>query len=112
MIDWHQVAELKGAIGKDDFEEVVVLFLQEVEVALDRLCTTSGEALCAELHNLKGSALNLGFRNLAVLCQTEEEAAKSNQTVNVAQLHSSFEASRQVFEQGQAQPPQIGIPNS
>ena len=66
MIDWTRVTELHREVGAEDFEEVVSLFVEEVEMALDALdpLTPSPE----HLHFLKGSALNLGFTALAQQC--------------------------------------------
>ncbi|WP_108483796.1 Hpt domain-containing protein [Oceaniglobus ichthyenteri] len=78
MIDWHRVEQLKGEIGADDFAEVVVLFLDEVDGVIARLDTrTDTVNLGDDLHFLKGSALNLGFRDFARLCQDGEHTAKT-----------------------------------
>ena len=43
MIDWTRVQQLKDEIGASDFEEIVVLFLEEVEEVVERLKTSSGK---------------------------------------------------------------------
>lgn len=71
MILWSRVEELREEVGEEDFSEVAEMFLDEVEEALTRLAqgaTDPGE----ELHFVKGSALNLGFRGLALACATAE----------------------------------------
>ncbi|WP_442970022.1 hypothetical protein [Roseovarius sp. ZX-A-9] len=37
MIDWSRVAELRSEIGAEDFDEVVELFLEEVEAEISVL---------------------------------------------------------------------------
>ncbi|KPQ20286.1 MAG: hypothetical protein HLUCCA24_02315 [Rhodobacteraceae bacterium HLUCCA24] len=66
MIDWTRVTELHREVGSEDFEEVVTLFIEEVEAALEALgpSTPSPE----QLHFLRGGALNLGFTALAQQC--------------------------------------------
>jgi histidine phosphotransfer protein HptB len=79
MINWDRVAELRDEIGADGFVEVVELFLEEADEAVVRLAGDRGAAtaagLGADLHFLKGSALNLGLVQLADLCQQGERAA-------------------------------------
>ena len=73
MIDWRRIDELKSEIGQEDFEEVVVLFLEEVESAIGALNPASDfESWRDSMHFLKGSAMNLGFEELASLCQKGE----------------------------------------
>ncbi|MFP4043627.1 MAG: histidine kinase [Rhodosalinus sp.] len=66
MIDWTRVTELHREVGAEDFEEVVTLFVEEVEAALDAL--DHDDPSPEHLHFLKGSALNLGFTALAQQC--------------------------------------------
>jgi HPt (histidine-containing phosphotransfer) domain-containing protein len=54
----------------------------------------------ADLHFLKGSALNLGFRHLAALCGAGEKRAAVGAAVDVAEVAESFAASRQAFVAG------------
>lgn len=66
MIDWTRVTELHREVGNEDFEEVVTLFVDEVETVLGALDPVAPAP--EELHFLKGSALNLGFTALAQQC--------------------------------------------
>jgi histidine phosphotransfer protein HptB len=76
MIDWDRVKELRGEIGAEDFDEVVALFLEEADECIARLSAEAGAAaLSADLHFLKGAALNLGFAALSTLCQDGERRA-------------------------------------
>ncbi len=73
MIDWARVTELEQEIGPDSFAEVVALFLSEVDEALAGLDPDGDRSnLEAQLHFLKGAALNLGFQDFTALCQIGE----------------------------------------
>lgn len=102
MIDWMRVAELRDEIGADDFDEVVELFLGEVQECLASLDETKGAAqMEAEMHLLKGSALNLGFETFANLCQTAETAASKGDLsgLDIGAVHTLFAQSKTHFEQ-------------
>lgn len=81
MIDWDRVSELRSEIGDDGFDEVVELFLDEVEAVVMRLGSAPNPATYEEdLHFLKGSAWNLGFADFGALCQDgERKAAQGRQ---------------------------------
>ena len=105
MIDWDRIEELRAEIGQEDFGEVVDIFLEEVEEGLARLrAATTAEALAAEFHFLKGSALNLGFQSFSTLCQAGETAASegSYSKADIDAILSCYEASKKAFEQGLA----------
>ena len=58
MIDWDRLKELRDEVGAEDFDEVVELFLDEVEGVMDRLRDSPDvDTLEEDLHFLKGSAL-------------------------------------------------------
>lgn len=78
MINWARVSELHEEIGAEDFDEVVTLFLQEVDEKLSEMVDTRAQKEFGEgLHFLKGSAMNLGFSQLAQLCDEGEKSATS-----------------------------------
>lgn len=100
MIDWDRVNELQDEVGKDDFEEIVTLFLEEVDEATANLSDDlTGDALADALHFLKGCSLNLGFRDLAQLCEAGETAARSGAQapVTMATVQQTYMASRDSF---------------
>ncbi|RXV70111.1 histidine kinase [Roseovarius sp. A46] len=106
MIDWIRVRELREEIGADAFEEVLDLFLEEVETALAVLRTaTTEDDLEAQLHFLKGSALNLGFETLANLCADGEakSGAGARDSVDIPRIVSGYEASKAAFLAGIAE---------
>ena len=100
MIDWDQVRCLRSEVGVDDFEEVVVLFFEETQDAVDRLANApSLETLEGDLHFLKGSALSLGFSDLSKLCQEGENlAAQGKQTqVDIQPVLACYQGSKDAF---------------
>ena len=103
MIDWNHVQKLRDEIGADAFDEVVDLFLEEVETAVGRLRDLpDGHDPEAQLHFLRGSALNLGFIGFADLCHRGEVAAASGagDAVDLTGLLRCYEASRLAFLEG------------
>ncbi|MFN3937592.1 MAG: Hpt domain-containing protein [Gemmobacter sp.] len=101
MIDWDRVRALREEIGQDGFEEVVEMFLDEVDAAVARLeAVGSSAALEEDLHFLKGCALNLGFEQLALLCQQAERSAGAAAAVDVGAVIGSYRAARAAFLAG------------
>lgn len=100
MIDWDRVNELRSEIGADDFDEVVALFLEEADEVIARISGEAGARLLeADLHSLKGAALNLGFEEFAALCQDgERRAAAGSADVDLDQVCRIYAASKQNFE--------------
>ena len=100
MINWARVASLREEVGPEDFDEVVELFLEEVDEEIDGLLSLDNTTTIAEkLHFLKGSALNLGFSDLSNLCQEGESALTLDptDTVDLSAVKSSYHASRTHF---------------
>lgn len=103
MINWSRVSELREEIGAEDFDDVVDLFLDEVETEIEVLrvgCDPS--TLESRLHFLKGSALNLGFHDFSALCQKGETDAAQGALVrfDMSATIAKFEESRTVFLAG------------
>ena len=100
MIDWDRVAELRDEIGEEDFAEVAELFLEEADEVVARISALDDlDSRQAALHFLKGSALNLGFSDLAQLCQRGEKAAALTAD-DFARLIVCYNASREGFFRG------------
>ena len=100
MIDWTRVSELRDEVGAEDFDEVVELFLEEVEEAIAALRDlTDLSELEPQCHFLKGSALSIGFRDFANLCQAGEAAAAAGHgaDVDIAAIVQSYAEAREVF---------------
>lgn len=106
MIDWHRVASLRAEIGAEDFLEVAEMFLDEAEEVIARMRAAiepgqaPGPGLEADLHFLKGSALNLGFSDLANMCNEGERAASAGKPVDVNRVIQCYSGSRAAFEGG------------
>ncbi|MEO1138777.1 MAG: Hpt domain-containing protein [Pseudomonadota bacterium] len=100
MIDWKRVGQLRNEIGPEDFDEVVEIFLEEVEEEIGALRDDPPpDSLEAKLHFLKGSALNLGFEAFSTLCKDGEcTAAKGHATeIDLEVIVTSYADSKTVF---------------
>lgn len=100
MIDWPRVNELRDEVGPEDFEEVVQLFLEEVDEVIFRLkANTTRSTLEDDLHFLKGSALSLGFRAFSNLCQEGERQSASGGAdgVGLGEIFVVYDRSKQEF---------------
>lgn len=103
MIDWGRVSELRAELGGEDFSEVVALFLEEGDELANRLrAGISSASVEAELHFLKGSALNLGLGRLARLCQEGERLAAKGEpaSVDLYEVADIWERSKAEFLAG------------
>ncbi len=98
MIDWERVAELRSEIGAEGFAEVLELFLDEVEGVVMNL-GRKAEKLGDDLHFLKGSAWNLGFRGFGAMCQDGERrcAAGNCASVDVDAILECYARSKTQF---------------
>lgn len=91
MIDWTRVDDLRLEIDPDSFTEILLSFLDESAQALHRLAQSDPDQQAEARHFLKGTALALGFNDLARACDRHEPAD---------QLHVLFLESRSVFLRG------------
>jgi HPt (histidine-containing phosphotransfer) domain-containing protein len=106
MIDWQRVTTLRDEIGAEDFEEVVPLFIEEVESVTDELRADPDIAkLEGHMHFLKGSAVSLGFAAFSEMCHDGEAQAAAGEgaSVDVAAVLDCFEESKQQFLDGLAE---------
>ncbi len=100
MIDWSQIDGLRADVGPA-FDDLIPVFLEEMDQAVARLTPGSGPArMEADLHYLKGSALNLGFAAFARLCAAGEAAAARGVAVDAAPIAHSYAVSRAAFLDG------------
>lgn len=101
MIDWDRVATLRNEIGASDFDEVAFLFLDEAEEVIGRLRDGKVKgALADEIHALKGSALNLGFSDLAAMLQDKERRVARGESISTERIVTCYGASRAEFVEG------------
>lgn len=98
MINWAKILELRDEVGAEDFDEVVELFLEEVDETIAQL-GAAGRSLEHDLHFLKGSALNLGFEEFSDLCRAGETAAAAGNSASVdtPAVVASYKASKATF---------------
>ncbi|MCX7889957.1 MAG: Hpt domain-containing protein [Rhodobacteraceae bacterium] len=87
-MDWTRIATLRDEIGADDLPEVVALFLDEAAEVVHRIGSgaTDGAVLAADLHSLKGTALNLGFDRVAALCRAAEPLAAAGRGAEIDRM--------------------------
>ncbi len=105
MIQWPRVRQLRDEVGADEFDEVVQIFLEEVQEVIARLHSdTARNQLEQNLHFLKGSAMSLGFDEFSKLCQDGERRAATGHgmDVDLQEILAAFDTSRSVFEAGLA----------
>ncbi len=101
MIHWPRVRQLRDEVGADEFDEVVEIFLDEVQEVIARVHSdTARQDLEQNLHFLKGSALSLGFEVFSKLCQDGERLAASGEAakVDLPEILAAFAASKSVFQ--------------
>ena len=100
MIDWSRVIELRDEVGAEDLEEVVELFLEEVEATLSDLSPDAdAKTLAEQMHFLKGSSLNLGFSDLAQICADGERNAGDGNcgAINLEDVQTCYAQSKTTF---------------
>ncbi|MEX0305340.1 MAG: Hpt domain-containing protein [Leisingera sp.] len=105
MIDWPRVTELREEVGAEDFEEVVEIFLEEVEEVIGKLQGGDRSQLEQDLHFLKGSALNLGFEDFSELCLNGERRSAQGEAenVDVPAIIAKFNDSKSAFLAGMSE---------
>ncbi|UWQ41382.1 Hpt domain-containing protein [Leisingera aquaemixtae] len=105
MIDWPRVTELREEVGAEDFEEVVEIFLEEVEEVIGKLQDGDRTRLEQDLHFLKGSALNLGFADFSALCLDGERKSAQGAAdgVDIPAIITKFQDSKSAFLTGMSE---------
>lgn len=99
MINTARIQELKDEVGEDDLVEVIELFCEEVEEVLRALDSTPLEQMSAQLHFLKGSALNIGLDAVSELCKQQEDQLKSDPTApaDISTIRATYAASKEAL---------------
>lgn len=101
MIDWAYVKQLETDVGAAELNNVVALFLDEVdsEIELLRSPNAPPEVLKSKMHFLKGSAYYLGFKAFGDLCAQYEVLAEAGRAeeIDVSGLISVYDQSRVRF---------------
>ena len=100
MIDWIRIDELRDEVGQDDFGDIVGVFFEEAQEALENLRRADTVVtLLGQLHFLQGSALNLGFSNFAAICRKEENSLQKDPSykVEIDKIYAEFSSSKKQF---------------
>lgn len=100
MIEWGRLNELRAEIGEEDLADVVTMFLEEADEVVARIFAGLPDPeMAAQLHFLKGSALNLGLSDLSALCQDGERKAAQGRgdLVDPGRITSVYNASKAAF---------------
>ena len=99
MINTARIQELKNEVGEDDLIELIELFCEEVEDVLEALDATAPSDMMAQLHFLKGSALNIGLDAVSELCRTEETRLKTDPTAlaDIGAIRSAYATSKDIL---------------
>ena len=101
MIDWERIEDLRREVGHKDFADVVALFFEEIDSSLTgSLDLTEPDQIRDLLHFIRGSALNLGFFELARLC--EPDFFKMETGLSVEKIRPIFERLRRSYERAKA----------
>lgn len=102
MIDWNQIKQLEEDVGAEDLADVVEIFIEEVDEAVDALRNGSaptGADLAAAMHFLKGSAYNLGFKAFGDKCSVGEKEANGGvgDKIDLSVIVELYDASKAEF---------------
>lgn len=99
MIDWDKVAELRDEVGPQGFDEVIDLFLEEVEAAL-KLLGQPTRRPGPDLHFIKGCAANIGFAGLVRLCSAQEVVTLAGDECDAVAVDTCYRQSKLAFLAG------------
>ncbi len=101
MIDWERIEDLRREVGQKDFADVVGLFFEEIDCSLPvSLDLTEPDEIRDLLHFIRGSALNLGFFELARLCEPDFFALETG--LSAEKIRPYFERLQRSYEQAKA----------
>ncbi len=94
MFDKGRIEELRQDFDDEDFDEIIMLFLDEVEQRLTEITDCDCADISGTLHFLKGSAANLGFVSFNQACELAETTQSPHDIAAVARI---YEESKQGF---------------
>lgn len=104
-MNWTRLHELRAEVGEDAFGEILDLFLSETDEKVAALrADPSFESLKADMHFLKGAALNLGFDDLVEKCQCAETLAREGRpgAVDLDAILACYDMCRSELSQARA----------
>lgn len=83
-MDWARLDDLRDEVGAEALEEILDVFMAEIAELIAKLRNGPDPgSLGADLHFLRGAALNLGFTSLAAACLSGEVLARQGQETKV-----------------------------
>lgn len=89
MIDWQRIEELKEDFGPDGLEDLLPVFVEEIQTAIAELSSDCGnQDIAAKAHFIKGSAANLGLTELTKLCAEIESGIEKPDAPALSDLFS------------------------
>lgn len=102
MIDWTRIEALEEEVGADALPEIVAIFLEETDAAVDGLRSIATGAaradppagMAARMHFVAGSAGQLGLTRLCALAAGAERAAAGGAAVDPAPIVEAYDAGR------------------
>jgi len=110
MIEWERIAELQEDVGAESLAEVLDLFFEETEAVLDGLDQhLPPNRLKADLHFLKGSALNLGFSRVGAMCRAAEAENAGSRKLDTNALRQAYASSKESLLSGLNATRQVSI---
>jgi HPt (histidine-containing phosphotransfer) domain-containing protein len=84
MINWQRISELEADIGEDEVDEVLSLFLEEMDEVVEIFASASATIdLPAQLHLLKGMAWNVGFVDVGDVCVLAEQSVSDEKRFGI-----------------------------
>lgn len=96
-MDWTRIDELREEVGDEALEEILEVFISEIDDFLDTLKgRDDNTSLAGDLHFLRGAALNIGFKSLAEACQAGESLIKSGRRdeVDISGIFTKYDECR------------------
>ena len=101
MIDWERIEDLRREVGQKDFADVVGLFFEEIDCSLPEVFEhTEPDEIRDLLHFIRGSAFNLGFFELARLCEPDFFTLETG--LSAEKIRSYFERLQRSYERAKA----------
>jgi len=96
-IDWERVDVLRAEVGSA-FDEVLDLFLEEMDEAIGKIPASSDpEALAEALHFLRGSASNLGLNCYCEMSRKIEAEVAKGHAVSVQPLIDAYAKAKDIL---------------
>ena len=101
MIDRERIEDLRREVGQKDFAHVVGLFFEEIACSLPEVFElTEPDEIRDLLYFIRGSALNLGFFELARPCEPDFLTFETG--LSAEKIRSYFERLQRSYEQAKA----------